>query len=89
MENTDIFICQCHSHEHQIQFWYDEEENEFYTITHLCNSRGFFSRVKHAFKYIFGYTSRFGDWDELQFKPEDAEKLKKFLNETNVKPRKG
>ena len=29
MENTDIFICQCHSHEHQIQFWYDKEKNDF------------------------------------------------------------
>lgn len=75
-----IFICKCHSLEHQVTFWYDEEDKELYLEVHLTNKR-FFSRVKSAFKYIFGYKSRFGDWDEFLFKDEDLVKLKEYLNQ--------
>jgi hypothetical protein len=42
---------------------------------------GFFVRVKYALKYIFGYKSRFGAFDEFIFKPEDLTKLKEYLKD--------
>lgn len=32
---------------------------------HLKNYRNFFQRVIVGIKYIFGYKSKYGDWDEL------------------------
>lgn len=75
-----IFICDCHSLEHQVIFWYDEEYNEVYCEPHLITYRNFFQRLWYGIRYAFGYKSRFGAWDELVFKPEDVEKLRDYLN---------
>ena len=74
------FICDCHSLEHQMHFWYDDELQQVYTEVHLVKY-GLFSRVKYALKYIFGYKSRFGAFDEFIFKPEDIKKLKEYLKD--------
>ena len=74
------FICECHSLEHQLHFWYDDEDKNVYTEVHLVKY-GFFNRVKYALKYIFGYKCRFGAFDEFIFKPEDLTKLKEYLKD--------
>lgn len=63
-----------------MHFWYDDEFQQVYTEVHLVNY-GFFARVKYALKYIFGYKSRFGAFDEFIFKPEDLKKLKEYLKD--------
>jgi hypothetical protein len=40
-----IFICDCHSLEHQVAFWYDEEEKSLYIEPHLVTHRNFFKRL--------------------------------------------
>jgi len=76
----EIFICACGSLEHQIFFWREEEKNGFlYAEIHLTG-RKFWQRLIYGLKYIFGYKSRFGAWDEFLFDKEDEEKLKKYLN---------
>lgn len=35
--------------------------------------------VKHGIKYIFGYRSMFGDFDEFIFKKEDVHKLERVV----------
>lgn len=80
MENRKILICECHSLEHQYSFWFDEEENLLYCEPHLTTNRNFFGRLIYGIKYIFGYKSRFGSWDEFLFKHNDVDKLIEILN---------
>lgn len=79
----DIFICNCHSLEHVFAIWYDPELNHVYIEPHLTK-RPFFERVKYAIKYVFGYQSRFGAFDEVIINPDDAEKINGYLNK--IKP---
>ena len=77
---TEIFVCECHSLEHQAKFFYDEEDTLLYVYVHLAR-HGFWKRLVAGIKYIFGYSSRFGEWDQFIFKEEDEGKLKEFLNQ--------
>tara|TARA_R110000796_G_scaffold134681_1_gene250465 strand:- start:3625 stop:3915 length:291 start_codon:yes stop_codon:yes gene_type:complete len=79
MIDREIFICSCHSLEHQYGFWYDEEDNEVYFEPHLCNSGTWYTRFWSRLKYVFGVKTRFGAWDEIIIKPEDAKEIIKYL----------
>ena len=74
-----MFICECNSLEHQYSFWYSKEDG-LYCEPHLKTSLPFIKRFILAIKYIFGYKSRFGAWDEFVFKKEDLAKLKNIIN---------
>jgi hypothetical protein len=76
---TEIFICECHSFEHQMKFIHDSEDNSLYVYVHLTGDR-FWERLKKGIKYIFGHSSRFGEWDEFIFKEKDESALREFLN---------
>jgi hypothetical protein len=73
----EILVCDCNSNEHQIIIYFDEELGSAYLQIHLTK-RKFWQRLKAGIKYIFGYKSRFGHWDEFIFKPEHASKLKEI-----------
>lgn len=75
----EIFICDCNSLEHSYAFWYDEEENELHFMPHLITYRNIFKRILVAIKYIFGYKSRYGDFDSMIINKEDYEKLKTYM----------
>jgi hypothetical protein len=64
--STEVVICKCSSSEHQIiiRTFENDEDDEIYLDIHLA-SRPFLERVKYAFKYIFGYKSKYGAWDEF------------------------
>ena len=85
MKEQKIFICECHSYYHQAIFWYDEEEKLLYVTIHLITHRNFFKRLWHATKYVFGFKSNFGEWDEFTFKPEDEKKLRDYLEQGDKK----
>lgn len=57
-----IMVCECGSVEHQIVITYDPEENLAYCRIHLAR-HGFLKRVKTAIRYIFGYKSKYGEWE--------------------------
>lgn len=63
-----ILLCSCYSSEHQIIVHLDEGEDlyppEVYLHIHLVR-RSFWYRLKYGIKYIFGYKSRYGAWDEF------------------------
>jgi hypothetical protein len=42
---------------------------------HLTPRRGFFNRFVAAIKYIFGYRSSYGHWDNFIFSANDCEKM--------------
>jgi len=92
MNKTEVLICECSSVEHQIVFTYCSEEREDITgiegaiyedcmdvSIHLTEYNGFFKRIWVAIKYIFGYRSRYGDWDTFLMNPEDADRLIPYL----------
>lgn len=59
-----LIVCQCHNVEHQMIIYYDEEDNFAYVQYHL-SPLSFFERLVHGIKYIFGYRSKYGDFDEI------------------------
>ena len=48
----------------------------------LNSERNFFKRLWVGIKYICGYKSRFGEFDEMVFEPDDLVKLEKLINES-------
>lgn len=76
----EVLICDCFSTEHQFVFTYckGEYENEFDDLSieiRLVHRFGFWKRIVVGIKYIFGYRSRFGDWDCFDFDHENCDKL--------------
>lgn len=59
-----LIRCACRNVEHQMVIDYDEEDNLAYVEYHLVKLP-FFKRLKNGVKYIFGYESRYGDFDEM------------------------
>lgn len=80
MNKKEILICECHSTEHQFIFLYSEEDGhpKCYVHTHLVK-RPFWERVKYGIKYIFGYKSRLGAFDEFIINPNDSHKLEELI----------
>lgn len=77
----EIFICECNSTEHQMVAYLDPNPN--YNIVYLhvkLNKYGFWKRIKKGIKYIFGYASRYGEWDEFIINPEDASKFRRLAD---------
>jgi hypothetical protein len=69
MEDKHILLlCSCYSSEHQMIIHLDKGGDMFppeaFVHVHLVR-RSFLYRVKYAIKYIFGFTSRYGAWDEF------------------------
>jgi hypothetical protein len=77
---TEILICQCHSLEHQATFsWIgNDEDGDVYMEVHLA-PLGFWQRVVNGIKYIFGHRSKYGDFDDMIIKKEDAWKLERIV----------
>lgn len=77
-----LFICKCENTEHQIIFSYiiDDNDREVYMDTYLSPEYNIFKRIWLAIKYIFGYTSKYGHFDEFIFKKEDAKELQKIVD---------
>lgn len=78
-----FLICDCHSLEHQLLFWYDKDDNTLGVAVYL-NSRGFWSRLKYGIAYIFGHKSNYGAWEEMLISDDNLKTLKEYLN-NNVK----
>lgn len=77
----EFFICRCNSPEHQLIFTYfsDEVNGDVYVSVHL-KPDSFWKRIRNAIKYVFGYRSKYGDFDEFIFKKEDANKLQSVVD---------
>ena len=81
-KREEIIICACHSTDHQMVFLYDDDPDweDVYVHIHLSQSRNFFERLWHGLKYIFGYKSKYGDFDEMILKPQDYIKLQNVVD---------
>jgi len=80
-----LFVCDCGDVSHQfIVSWYKDNvdwNDELYIQVHLNQSMGFWKRLWHGIKYIFGFKCRFGSFDEVLLKPKEVERLQKALDE--------
>lgn len=81
MKDREIFVCECESFEHQYCFWYDEDDNELFFYPHLYfSSNNWFERLIGKIRYLFGYKSFYGAWDAVLINPDDAAKIRVFLD---------
>lgn len=69
-------VCACGSPEHQFSLWIDE--GDLVLLVHLAQHR-FIDRIWTAIKYVFGYRSKYGDWDETFITVDDAKKIVTFI----------
>lgn len=79
-DNEFLLVCECSSLEHQMVFRWDNADNEVYANVHLADYKGFWKRLWHGLKYAFGYKSRYGEFDEVILRKEDAANLQKVVD---------
>lgn len=84
MKNINhYFECRCSSPEHLLKFvlWKsdNEEDSELYAYVFL-NPEPFYKRIWKGLKYIFGYSSRYGYFDEFILDPKDVDRFIILLN---------
>ena len=78
----DIYRCECSSSEHFFTITIDEDDpnDKFvYVLVHLKH-KPVLHRIWTAIKYIFGYKSRFGSFEEIIIKKEDKQRLLETFN---------
>ena len=75
----ETFICECNSVEHIAIFSFDKDWDDIFMHVHLTK-KGFWTRLKYAIRYIFGYQCQYGAFDEFIFNPNDADKLQKVVD---------
>ena len=85
----EVLLCECASSEHQmiIRYFEDDNDSTVYVDIHLVK-RNFWNRLKYAIKYVFGYKSKYGDWDEIIMGPEHIKSLEsvvKYLKDSEAK----
>ena len=64
-----LFVCRCYSIEHS--FIVSSDEDDVFIEVHLAGLP-FWSRVKHAIRYLLGKKSKWGDFEEILLSPEQA-----------------
>lgn len=76
MKNSEHFECRCYSPEHLLTFryWKDEHGAELYAYVFL-RPEPFYKRIWLGIKYIFGYTSKYGYFDEFILDPKDVDRM--------------
>lgn len=80
MEKEEILHCACHSLDHIALIQYDKEDLNCYLSVHLTKLP-FFKRLWHGIKYIFGFASSYGDFDEFIWDIETVDRLLSILNQ--------
>jgi hypothetical protein len=60
----ELILCECSSLEHQVVISYEEDYEEMYFHIHLSKPR-FLRRLKYAIRYLLGYRSRYGAFEEV------------------------
>lgn len=78
----ELLICECSNAEHQLIFRYFEDDDlkEVYMTTYLSEYNDFWNRLKYAIKYVFGFKSKYGAFDEFILRKEDADKLQSIVD---------
>lgn len=75
----DVLVCKCDCLEHQIAVNIDED-NEVWMRFKLNSEVNIFKRIWIAIKYIFGHTSKYGEFDCFEFRKNHIPVLIKIIN---------
>jgi hypothetical protein len=75
--NIKYLECACHSPDHTMRFHI--ENDAIYLTVHLTHDT-FYGRIKKGVKYILGYTSRYGHFDEFIIRKDQQPQLIEILN---------
>jgi hypothetical protein len=83
-DDTIIVRCDCHSTEHELSiiplYDWDDIGTMFYSINvHLATYDNFFKRIWLAIRYVFGYKSKYGHFEEILITDSDVVELGKFF----------
>lgn len=78
---TEIFKCECQTHDHHFFLTENLEDKVLYLSVHLSPLYSLFKRINLAVKYIFGFRSRFGDYSETILNIEEIKELRDSLND--------
>jgi hypothetical protein len=89
-EKPEVIICNCFSSEHQMILRYCDNsdemmEDEIYVDIHLITHKSFWKRLIAGIRYIFGHTSKYGDWDEMILTGSEISQLRDYLNKLDIK----
>ena len=74
---TKFFSCECSSFDHLFSITYDNED--CFICVHL-SPKSLFQRIIGATKYIFGFRSKYGDFEEIIIKKDDVQSIIDILH---------
>lgn len=82
-ENEKLFTCACGSIEHHfvMSYWSDEEEPRMIYVQMFLAEHRLLKRIWLAIRYILGYKSKYGHWEEVLLDREKVAGLIKYLRQ--------
>jgi len=82
-ETDKTVHCDCLSDEHQIRFMYNKSDElpELYITVHLSDCNPWYKRLWVGIKYILGYKSKYGHWDNLVLTEVKARQIKDLIDD--------
>ena len=78
-ELEELIICACGEPEHQMIFRTIDGDDDVYVSIYLVKLP-FFKRLWFGIKYIFGYQSKYGAFDEIIITKKHTGTIEKVLN---------
>lgn len=84
-DNEILLLCDCSSAEHQMIVRWDNDDNEVYVTINLPQHKSFWRRLWHGLMYAFGHKCRYGDFEEVILRKEDANNLQKVVDYLKAK----
>lgn len=79
-EDKEYFECDCGDMDHIMRMFFEKDEvGMMYVSVHL-RQKTFGWRLWHAIKYMFGYRSRYGDFDEFVWGRKEATRFRNMLD---------
>ncbi len=76
------FECTCLTFDHNVRFEVDNEIGTISISVPLNHWLPWWKRIWLAIKYVFGKTQRYGHYDTIQLNPNDYEKIKTILDQS-------
>ena len=82
--DKELLLCECESPEHLMVVFFEEDENHpiVYFQVHL-KKISLLKRIIYGIKYIFGFQSKYGAFDEFILNKKDYIKIENVLKYLN------
>jgi hypothetical protein len=76
---NNYLLCSCKNKEHKVLFFYNVYNPGVYMQVHLVR-KPLLQRLVYAIKYVFGYRSKHGAFDEFVFHPDHSKQLLEVID---------